>query len=194
MRMTDDIVERFRAGFDAAVEAGIPEPNGMALGTADSDGRPAVRVVLMKGYDADGFVFYTNTGSRKGRQLAANPAAALTFWWRETEQQVLVEGKVLPVAPEEADAYFASRPRGSRIGAWASQQSRELDRRETLVRRVAELEAEYRDREIPRPPHWSGYRVDPDRIEFWYGREYRLHERVLYTAGDGGWDKKLLYP
>lgn len=194
MRMSDEILERFRAGFDQAVAAGIPEPTGMSLATADAGGRPSVRTVLMKGYDADGFVFYTNTGSRKGEQLAANPSAALTFWWRETEQQVLIEGRAVPVSPDEADAYFASRPRGSRIGAWASKQSRELDRRETLTERVAALEAEYRGREIPRPPHWSGYRVEPDRVEFWYGREYRLHERVLYTAGDNGWQRKMLYP
>ena len=150
--------------------------------------------MLLKGYDADGFVFYTNTKSRKGDQLAANDAAALTFWWPETGQQVLIEGRASPVTAEEADAYFASRPRGSRIGAWASKQSSELDDRQTLVDRVRALEQEYEGREIPRPPHWSGYRIDPDRVEFWYGREYRLHERVLYTVGDDGWEKRLLYP
>ena len=194
MRLNDEIIERFRTGFDQAVEAGVPEPTAMSLGTVGADGRPSVRVVLMKDYDADGFVFYTNTKSRKGDQLAANDAAALTFWWPKTEQQVLIEGRASPVSAEEADAYFASRPRGSRIGAWASKQSSELDDRQTLVDRVNALEAEYEDREIPRPPHWSGYRVDADRIEFWYGREYRLHERVLYTAGSDGWEKRLLYP
>jgi len=194
MRMNEEILDRFRSGFEQAIESGIPEANGMSLATADASGRPSVRVVLMKGYDADGFVFYTNTESRKGMQLAANVEAALTFWWRETEQQVQIEGRAAPVTAEEADAYFATRPRGSQIGAWASQQSRELDRRETLVDRIAELEAEYRDREVPRPPHWSGYRIDPTRIEFWYGREYRLHERVLYTAGDDRWDRRMLYP
>jgi pyridoxamine 5'-phosphate oxidase len=194
MRLNDEIIERFRTGFDQAVEAGVPEPTAMSLGTVGADGRPSVRVVLMKDYDADGFVFYTNTKSRKGDQLAANDAAALTFWWPKTEQQVLIEGRASPVSAEEADAYFASRPRGSRIGAWASKQSSELDDRQTLVDRVKALEAEYEDREIPRPPHWSGYRVDADRIEFWYGREYRLHERVLYTAGGDGWEKRLLYP
>lgn len=194
MRMSEEILDRFRAGFDRATDAGIPEANGMALATADEAGRPSVRTVLMKGYDADGFVFYTNTESRKGDQLAVNPAAALTFWWRETEEQVLIEGPASPVSASEADAYFASRPRGSRIGAWASKQSRELDRRESLAERVARLEEEYEGREIPRPPYWSGYRVDPQRIEFWYGREYRLHERILYTADDGDWRKRLLYP
>ncbi|MGK7295683.1 MAG: pyridoxamine 5'-phosphate oxidase [Candidatus Wenzhouxiangella sp. M2_3B_020] len=194
MRLNDEIIERFQAGFDEAVEAGVPEPTAMSLGTVGADGRPSVRVVLMKGYDAEGFVFYTNTRSRKGDQLAANDAAALTFWWPRTEQQVLIEGRASPVTAEEADAYFASRPRGSRIGAWASKQSSELDDRQTLVDRVRSLEAEYEGKEIPRPPHWSGYRVDADRVEFWYGREYRLHERILYTAGDDGWEKKLLYP
>jgi pyridoxamine 5'-phosphate oxidase len=194
MKLNEEILERFRAGFEEAKAAGVPEPTAMSLATADERGRPSVRVVLMKDFDADGFVFYTNTQSRKGDQLAANAAAALTFWWPATEQQVLIEGRASPVAPEEADAYFASRPRGSRIGAWASQQSRELESRQALVDRVRELEAEYEGREIPRPPHWSGYRVEPHRVEFWYGREYRLHERILFTAGDGGWEKKLLYP
>ncbi len=194
MRLNEEIIERFKAGFDQAVEAGIPEPTAMTLSTVGDDARPAGRVVLLKGYDADGFVFYTNTLSRKGDQLAANPQASLVFWWRENEQQVLIEGRAHPVTDAEADAYFASRPRGSQIGAWASKQSSELDSRQTLVDRVAELEAKYEGRDIPRPPHWSGYRVDPDRIEFWYGREFRLHERVLFTVGDGGWERKLLYP
>lgn len=194
MKLNEEILERFRAGFEEAKAAGVPEPTAMSLATADERGRPSVRVVLMKDFDADGFVFYTNTQSRKGDQLAANAAAALTFWWPVTEQQVLIEGRASPVAPEEADAYFASRPRGSRIGAWASQQSRELESRQALVDRVRELEAEYEGREIPRPPHWSGYRIEPHRVEFWYGREYRLHERILFTAGDGRWEKKLLYP
>ena len=194
MRLNNEIVERFRQGFDQAVEAGIPEPTAMTLSTVGEDARPAGRVVLLKGYDADGFVFYTNTLSRKGRQLAANAQTSLVFWWRENEQQVLIEGRANPVTGDEADAYFASRPRGSQIGAWASKQSTELDSRQTLVDRVAELEAQYEGRKIPRPPHWSGYRVDPDRVEFWYGREFRLHERILFTAGDRDWERKLLYP
>jgi len=192
--MNDEIIERFSQGFDQAVEAGIPEPTAMTLSTVGEDGRPAGRVVLLKGYDVEGFVFYTNTLSRKGDQLSANPHASLVFWWRENEQQVLIEGRAHPVTDQEADAYFASRPRGSQIGAWASKQSSELDSRQTLVDRVAELEAQYQGSEIPRPPHWSGYRVDPDRIEFWYGREFRLHERVLFTADDGDWARRLLYP
>jgi len=192
--MNDEIIERFSQGFDQAVEAGIPEPTAMTLSTVGEDGHPAGRVVLLKDYDAEGFVFYTNTLSRKGDQLSANPQASLVFWWRENEQQVLIEGRSQPVTDKEADAYFASRPRGSQIGAWASKQSSELDSRQTLVDRVAELEAKYEGREIPRPPHWSGYRVDPDRVEFWYGREFRLHERILFTAGEGGWERRLLYP
>lgn len=194
MKLNDEIIERFARGFDQAVAAGIPEPTAMTLCTVDQDARPAGRVVLLKGYDASGFVFYTNTLSRKGEQLSANPRASLVFWWRENEQQVQIEGRTQPVTDQEADAYFASRPRGSQIGAWASKQSTELESRQTLVDRVAELEARYEGHEIPRPPHWSGYRVDPDRVEFWYGREFRLHERVLFTAGGGGWERKLLYP
>jgi pyridoxamine 5'-phosphate oxidase len=194
MKLNEEILERFRAGFEQARAAGDPEPTAMSLGTVDEAGRPSVRVVLMKDFDADGFVFYTNTESRKGRQLAQNDAAALTFWWRETEQQVLIEGRALSVSAQEADAYFASRPRGSRIGAWASRQSRELDSRQALLDRVRDLEAEYEGREIPRPPHWSGYRVEPYRVEFWYGREFRLHERIEFTAGDEGWERRLLHP
>jgi len=194
MRLNEEIMRRFSRGFDQAVTAGLPEPTAMTLATVDESSRPSSRVVLLKSWDADGFVFYTNTRSRKGRHLAANPSASLLFWWRENEQQVLIEGRAAPVLDEEADAYFASRPRGSQIGAWASSQSRELDDRQTLLDRVAELEQQYRDRDIPRPPHWSGYRVDPDRVEFWYGREFRLHERVLFEAGEGGWTRKLLYP
>ncbi|MEX2499167.1 MAG: pyridoxamine 5'-phosphate oxidase [Wenzhouxiangellaceae bacterium] len=194
MRLNDEIIQRFSRGFDQAVEAGMPEPTAMALSTVSEDSRPTARTVLLKGWDADGFVFYTNTRSRKGRQLFVNPYASLLFWWRENEQQVAIEGNAIPVPDSDADVYFASRPRGSQIGAWASQQSSELDDRETLLARVAKLEDQYRDREIPRPPHWSGFRVDPDRIEFWYGREYRLHERVLFEAAEGGWSRRLLYP
>ncbi|MFO7762658.1 MAG: pyridoxamine 5'-phosphate oxidase [Wenzhouxiangellaceae bacterium] len=194
MRLNDEIMQRFSQGFDQAVAAGMPEPTGMTLSTVDERARPSSRVVLLKSWDADGFVFYTNTRSRKGRHLAANAHASLLFWWRENEQQVLIEGRAAPVSDGEADAYFASRPRGSQIGAWASSQSSELEDRQTLLDRVAELEDEYRGRDIPRPPHWSGYRVDPNRIEFWYGREFRLHERILFEADEGGWTRRLLYP
>ena len=194
MRLTDEILKRFDDGFGRAREAGLPEPNAMTLATADAEGRPAARTVLLKGHDEDGFVFYTNLASRKGRMLAENPNVSLVFWWREHEEQVLVDGVAHPVPDAEADAYFQSRPRGSRIGAWASLQSSELESRQQLLDRVAALEAEYEGRDIPRPPHWSGFRVDAHRVEFWYGREYRLHERVCFTATDGAWRETLLYP
>jgi len=194
MKLDAEILERFRDGFERARQAGIPEANGMVVATVDPDGRPSTRTVLLKDHDADGFVFYTNLESRKSRALAADPRIALTFWWRETEQQVQAEGRARRVSDDEADAYFASRPRGSQIGAWASMQSQPLDDRQTLVDRVAELERNYADRDIPRPPHWSGWRIDVDRIEFWYGREFRLHERIIFTAGEHGWARQMVYP
>lgn len=192
--MTEAMVRRFREGFDRAVEAGIPEPTAMTLATVDGDHRPAARTVLLKDMDEHGFVFYTNLGSRKGRHLAGNPNVSLVFWWRENEEQVLIDGRVEPVSPEEADAYFASRPRGSQIGAWASRQSRPMESREAFLERIAEFERKYEDREVPRPDHWSGFRVKPRRVEFWYGREYRLHERVCFDYVDGFWQESLLYP
>jgi pyridoxamine 5'-phosphate oxidase len=194
MQLNDEIMRRFSQGFDQAVAAGIPEPTAMTLSTVDDNAQPTARVVLLKQWDASGFVFYTNTQSRKGCHLAANPSASLLFWWRENEQQVHIEGRAGRVSDEEADTYFASRPRGSQIGAWASMQSSELDERQTLLDRVARLEDEYRDSEIPRPPHWTGYRIEPARVEFWYGRQFRLHERVLFTAAAQGWERTLLYP
>lgn len=194
MKLDGEILERFGAGFQRAHQAGIPEANGMIVATVDADGRPSTRTVLLKDYDADGFVFYTNLESRKSRALAADPRIALTFWWRETEEQVQAEGRARRVSDDEADAYFASRPRGSQIGAWASMQSKTLDDRQTLLDRVAEFERRYADRDIPRPPHWSGWRIDVERIEFWYGREFRLHERIIFTGGEDGWTRRLVYP
>lgn len=189
-----EILERFEAGFDRARAANVPEANAMTLATVDPQGRPAARTVLLKGYDAEGFVFYTNLGSRKGQHLAHTPEASLVFWWRETEEQVLVDGSVEPVSSEEADAYFASRPRGSQIGAWASIQSSLLTDRDALVAAVAEVERRFEGQTVPRPEHWSGFRIKPRRVEFWYGREYRLHERVCFTLDAGEWLKTLLYP
>lgn len=194
MRLDQEILQRFTDGFDQAAAAGLVEPTAMTLATADGSGRPSARTVLLKGFDADGFVFYTNLGSRKARDLAENSNVALVFWWREHAQQVTIEGIASPVSDAEADIYFASRPRGSQIGAWASRQSTTLEDRETLLEQVAEVEREYADKAIPRPPHWSGFRVDPQRVEFWYGREFRLHDRICYTAGGSGWDKRRLYP
>jgi pyridoxamine 5'-phosphate oxidase len=179
-------------------EARLAEPNdpvAMALATADAGGRPSVRMVLMKGHDERGFVFYTNLDSRKGAELAANPNAALLFHWKSLRRQVRVEGPVEPVAEAEADAYFATRSRDSRLGAWASDQSRPLDARATFEARYEALRARYDGRDVPRPPRWSGWRVVPDRIEFWTDRPHRLHERRLFTRLEGGgWSEGLLYP
>ncbi|ACI98020.1 pyridoxamine 5'-phosphate oxidase [Rhodospirillum centenum SW] len=182
---------------DWLAEAERTEPNdptAMSLATVDADGRPSLRIVLLKGLDERGFVFYTNTESRKGFQLAARPVAALCFHWKSLRRQVRIEGAVERVTEAEADAYFASRPRGSRIGAWASQQSRPLESRAVLQHRVAETEARYDGQEVPRPPHWSGYRVLPDDIEFWQDGEFRLHDRFRYRRSATGWTCQRLYP
>ncbi len=192
--MTPAMLERFQQGFERARQADIPEANAMTLATAGPQGRPSARTVLLKDADLGGFVFYTNLNSRKGRHLADNPAVSLVFWWRELAEQVLIDGHVEPVSQVEADAYFASRPRGSQIGAWASLQSQTLESRQDLLDRITEIEARYEGREVPRPEHWSGFRVRPRRVEFWYGREYRLHERICYELGEGGWQESLLYP
>jgi pyridoxamine 5'-phosphate oxidase len=185
---------RFEEWLARARQAGLREPTAMALATADAQGRPSVRMVLLKGADERGFVFYTNLESRKGRQLSARPWAALGFYWDPLARQVIVEGGVEPVSAAEADAYWGSRPRESRIGGWASLQSRPLESREVLERRVEEAEAKYKGGAVPRPPHWAGYRVVPERIEFWEGRPGRLHERLLYERPGGLWRKGLLYP
>ena len=179
-------------------EALLAEPNdpvAMALATADAAGRPSVRMVLMKGHDARGFVFYTNRLSRKGDELAANPRAALLFHWKSLRRQVRVEGPVEPVSDSEADAYFATRGRDSQLGAWASDQSQPLDARATFEARYQEVRDRFEGGEVPRPDHWSGYRVAAERIEFWNDRAHRLHERRLFTREEGGgWREGLLYP
>ncbi len=166
----------------------------MALATADADGRPSVRFVLMRGFDARGVVFYTNIRSRKGNELAANPRAAVCFYWEVLEQQVRIEGRVEAATDEEADAYWNSRPRESRLGAWASQQSQTLDSRELLLEQVARFDAMHPGDTIPRPEFWRGYRLLPERIEFWHGQPARLHERDVYDRGPGGWTHRLLQP
>jgi pyridoxamine 5'-phosphate oxidase len=189
-----DPIVQFRVWFDKVVDADLHEPNAMILATANRDSRPSARVVLLKGYDERGFVFYTNYEGRKARELEANPLCALLFYWGELERQVRIEGRASRISNEESDAYFTSRPRGSRLGAWASEQSRPVEDRSLLEERVRALEAEYGGREIPRPPFWGGYRVEPEVIEFWQGRENRLHDRLVYHRTEGGWKMERLQP
>jgi pyridoxamine 5'-phosphate oxidase len=189
-----DPVVQFRAWFRDALAADLHEPNAMTLATTTPDGGPSARTVLLKGYDERGFVFYTNYEGRKARELEANPLCALLFYWGELERQVRIEGRASRLSGEESDAYFASRPRGSRIGAWASEQSRPVEDRSILEERVRVLEAEYEGREIPRPPFWGGYRIEPETIEFWQGRENRLHDRIVYHRSGRGWKIVRLQP
>lgn len=193
-RMADDPIQIFDAWLREA-EAGEPnDPNAMALATADGEGRPSVRMVLLKAHDARGFVFYTNRESRKAGELATNTQAALLFHWKSLRRQVRVEGAVSPVTDAESDAYFATRSRASQLGAWASDQSRPLHDRSTFEARYADMERRFDGQDIYRPPHWGGYRVVPDRIELWEDRPGRLHHRRLFTRTDDGWSEGLLFP
>jgi len=189
-----DPIVQFHAWFEETLTADLHEPNAMIVATATTEGRPSARTVLLKGYDQRGFVFYTNYEGRKAGELEANPACALLFYWGELERQVRIEGHANRLSDDESDAYFTSRPRGSRLGAWASEQSRPVEDRSVLEERVRALEAEYESREVPRPPFWGGYRVEPEVIEFWQGRENRLHDRLVYQRTGGGWRVERLQP
>ncbi len=190
----DEPSDHFLAWLKEAEASEPNDPNAMALATADAQGRPSVRMVLLKDADARGFVFYTNLESRKGLELAENPEAALLFHWKSLRRQVRVEGPVAPVTPAEADAYFASRARGSQIGAWASQQSRPLESRFALEKAVALYTAKFALGSVPRPPHWSGFRLTPRRLEFWQDGAFRLHDRLVYTRDGMRWTTERLYP
>lgn len=192
--LSDDPIAQLRRWLDDAAGAGVPEPTAMSLATVMADGRPASRMVLLKGADARGLVFFTHYTSRKGRELDGNPAVAACFFWPQLARQVRVEGRVSRVSAEESDAYFASRPYGSRIGAHVSEQSETLADRATLEARFAALSARFPEGAVPRPPHWGGYLVTPSAMEFWQGRESRLHDRIVYERGGAGWTRRRLWP
>ena len=189
-----DPIARFQALFARASDGAPFDPVAVTLATATPDGRPSARVVLLRRVDARGFGFFTNYDSRKGRELLANPHAALCAYWPWIEEQARIEGQVVVADADESDDYFAARPRGSQIGAWASLQSQELASRDALESRYREVEQHYDGRDVPRPPHWGGFRLIPHRIEFWRAGSDRLHERLLYERGDAGWQLRLLYP
>jgi pyridoxamine 5'-phosphate oxidase len=192
--LLDDPIEMFARWYDQAGEAGLYEPNAMVVATVSGDGRPSSRMVLLKGFSERGFVFFTNTGSRKGRELAANPRCALLFPWHPLERQVRVDGTTEPLQRADVAAYFASRPRGSQLGAWASHQSRVVSGREELAAAYERLEREYADRDVPPPEEWGGYLVVPDALEFWQGRPGRMHDRLVYRRDGSSWTTERLSP
>jgi len=193
--LSKDPIKQFANWFTAAIEAGIRDVNAMSLAAADRDAKPSVRIVLLKSFDQDGFVFFTNYESEKGRQLEANPNASLGFYWIELDRQIRISGKVEKTSREESQTYFHSRPVGSQLSAWASRQSEVIDGRRVLDARMAEMTERFGEKPIPLPPHWGGYRLKPDRMEFWQGRSNRLHDRFRYTRQtDGSWQIDRLAP
>ena len=195
LSINNNPLKQFETWFNEALQAQIPEPNAMTLATATHDGRPSARIVLLKGFDERGFAFYTNYLSRKGKEIAKNPQAAITFFWGELERQVRIEGVIEKLSKEESDQYFHSRPKQSQLGALASPQSQEIAGREVLEEKMGQLEAEYADKEVPKPSYWGGYVLKPRMIEFWQGRRSRLHDRVLYKKIDNkNWKKVRLAP
>jgi len=192
--MTDDPFRLFGAWYDEARAAEPNDPDAMALATATPDGRPSVRIVLLKGFEPHGFTFYTNAESRKGEELTANPFAALLFHWKSLRRQIRIEGPISEVSPAEADAYFATRSRDSQLGAHASRQSRPLDRRATFEAQYEEMKLRFSGRDVPRPERWTGFRLAPEKMEFWTDRPHRLHERRLFVREGDSWSEGLLYP
>jgi pyridoxamine 5'-phosphate oxidase len=192
--VSPDPIAQFGHWFDEALEAEVIEPNAMSLATASADGAPSARMVLLKGYDERGFVFFTDYRSQKGVELTANPRAALVFYWPDLERQVRITGTTSPIAREESEVYYRSRPRSSRLGAWVSQQSQVIASRKVLDDRVPELEETFPGEDIPLPAYWGGFRVAPERIEFWQGRENRLHDRIRYVWEEGSWRIERLSP
>jgi pyridoxamine 5'-phosphate oxidase len=192
--LPSDPVVLFRRWYEDAERAGIHLPNAMALATASVDGRPSIRHVLLREIEDRGFVFYSNQGSRKGAELAENPRAAFSIYWRELDRQISVTGDVSRVSEEQSDAYFATRPREARLGAWTSRQSSEIGSRDELMERFAAFDAEYPGDEVPRPSFWGGFRIDPITVEFWHGRAHRLHDRFLYERAGDGWTIRRLSP
>jgi pyridoxamine 5'-phosphate oxidase len=192
--VNDQPFSKFAQWYAQAHESEVNDPNAMSVASIDADGQPSVRIVLLKAWDEKGFVFYTNYQSRKGRALLANPKTCLNFHWKSLRRQIRIEGKAAPVTDAEADAYFATRARDSQIGAWASEQSQPLENRALFDQRLAEIIEQFKDQEVLRPPHWSGFRITPVRIEFWEDVDFRLHHRELYVLGDMGWTCGLLFP
>jgi len=193
--LNSDPIAQFNVWFQQALDADLLEPNAMTIATATPDGKPTARIVLLKGVDQRGFVFYTNYESQKGQQLIANPYAALVFLWDKLERQIRIEGKVVKLDREESAAYFHSRPKASQLGAWASAQSRVIPNREVLEQKLEDLQTQYKDETVPIPEHWGGFRVVPNRIEFWQGRPSRLHDRLVYDLKDDhSWQIQRLSP